>query len=344
MSANGLFGRGLALKFEKGTKLEPILEIDNLAVSFQGGRKPALRGLNLSLVCGEIVGLVGESGSGKSISALSVMGLLPPAASFDGGSIFFKGRDLATLTPGERRELCGLNLGMVFQEPLTALNPVLTIGEQLSEIYHLREGLSRREARRKALEMLARVGLPNPEKAAESYPHRFSGGMRQRVVIAMALALSPEILIADEPTTALDPTIAAQILRLLSGLAAEDNSAVIFITHNLHLLKGLASRVLVMYTGLVLEEALVPDIFEVAAHPYTQGLLKALPPSLNRPAPPRLKAIEGAPPVPGQWPAGCPFHPRCDRAFALCREKIPPFFDLGDGRRVRCFLYAGEKC
>ena len=324
--------------------MRPILEIDNLAVSFQGGRKPAVRGLSLSLAEGEIVGLVGESGSGKSLSALSVMGLLPPAAAFDGGSIIFRGEEMTTLYPDRRRELCGAHLGMVFQEPLTALNPVLTIGEQLAEIYRLRQGRSRREARQKAVEMLARVGLSNPAQAADSYPHRFSGGMRQRVVIAIALALSPELIIADEPTTALDPTIAAQILRLLSQLVEENNSAVLFITHNLHLLKGLASRVLVMYTGLALEEAPVPEVFEKPAHPYTQGLLKALPPSLDLPAPERLTAIEGAPPVPGQWPAGCPFQPRCEKAFAPCSESLPPLYELDGGRKVRCFLYAGEQC
>lgn len=324
--------------------MPPVLEINDLAVSFHKGAKPAVRGVDLQLETGQIVGLVGESGSGKSISALSIMGLLPPAASLDGGSIVFKGRELNGLDPVERRELCGSHLGMVFQEPLTALNPVLTIGEQLAEIYRYRQNQSRGEAKKKAVEMLAKVGLPNPEQAAGSYPHRFSGGMRQRVVIAMALALSPEILIADEPTTALDPTIAAQILVLLSRLAQENNSAVLFITHNLHLLKGLASRVLVMYTGLVVEEALVPEVFEQAAHPYTQGLLKALPPALDLPAPERLKAIEGAPPVPGHWPGGCPFQPRCDKAMPICSESVPSLFDLDGGRKVRCFLYSGETC
>ena len=322
----------------------PVLEIDNLSVSFHRGVKPAVRGVSLQLGTGEIVGLVGESGSGKSISALSIMGLLPPAADLDGGSIVFKGLELTGLDTSERRKLCGTHLGMVFQEPLTALNPVLTIGEQLAEIYRYRQGQKRRSAKQMAVEMLARVGLPNPKLAANSYPHRFSGGMRQRVVIAMALALAPEILIADEPTTALDPTIAAQILALLSRLAIEDNSAVLFITHNLHLLKGLASRVLVMYTGLVVEEAPVPEVFERAAHPYTQGLLKALPPALDQPAPERLKAIEGTPPVPGQWPGGCPFQPRCEKAFKPCSGGLPPLYDLGGGRKARCFLYSGDTC
>ena len=319
-----------------------ILEIDNLAISFNQGTKPAVRGVSLALEAGEIVGLVGESGSGKSISALSLMGLQPPTARLDSGRIFFKGRDLTAMDSVSRRRLCGVSLGMVFQEPLTALNPVLTIGEQVAEIYRLRAGQSRRAARREALEMLAKVGLPNPAQAAESYPHRFSGGMRQRVVLAMALALAPEILVADEPTTALDPTIAAQILNLLARLIEENNSAVLFITHNLRLLRGLARRVLVMYTGLVVEEAGVPEVFDQPAHPYTRGLLTALPPALNEAAPERLTAIKGAPPTPGHWPAGCPFEPRCPQAFGRCRAALPPLFNLGGGRKARCFLFDPE--
>ncbi len=316
-----------------------LLEIDNLAISFERGAKPAVRGLSLRLEAGELLGVVGESGSGKSLSALSLMGLLPPAASLDGGSIRLKGQELTTLPPDARRELCGHHLGMVFQEPLTALNPVLTIGEQVEEIFRLRGGLGRTEAKAATLEMLAKVGLANPTEAASSYPHRFSGGMRQRVVIAIALALNPEILVADEPTTALDPTIAAQILALLANLTAEKNSAVLFITHNLRLLHGLAKRVLVMYTGLALEEAPVPRIFEHPAHPYTQGLLKALPPGLNEALPERLSQIAGAPPVLGAWPAGCPFAPRCSQAWELCRKDLPPLYELGEGHRVRCYLY-----
>jgi oligopeptide transport system ATP-binding protein len=232
---------------------------------------------------------------------------------------------------------------LVFQEPLTALNPVLTIGEQVSEIFRLRAGQNRRAARSSALALLARVGLPNPLEAAERYPHHFSGGMRQRVVIAMALALSPEVLIADEPTTALDPTIAAQILDLLTRLAAEDGSAVLLITHNLRLLRNLASRIMVMYTGLALEEAESRDLFTRPAHPYTIGLLEALPPDLDEPAASRLKAIPGAPPTPGAWPPGCPFEPRCSLAAPLCREDLPPLRDLGDGRRTRCFFPPGQR-
>lgn len=321
-----------------------LLEIDNLTVSFAQGTKPVVRDLSLQLCAGEIVGLVGESGSGKSITALSLMGLAPSTSRVDGGSIYFKGQNLAELNPAERRRLCGTHLGLVFQEPLTALNPVLTIGEQVAEIFRLRAGQNRAEARSSALKMLAQVGLPNPAQAALSYPHRFSGGMRQRVVLAMALALSPEILVADEPTTALDPTIAIQILVLIARLAREHHSSVLFITHNLRLLSGLARRVLVMYTGLVVEEALVPDIFQRPAHPYTQGLLEALPPALDEPVQERLKAIDGTPPVPGFWPLGCPFEPRCPKAFAPCGTGVPPLYDLGGGQWARCYLYGGDKC
>ena len=318
----------------------PLLELENLALDFEGGAKPAVRDFSLKLAPGEIVGLVGESGSGKSVSALYLMGLLPPSAKVRSGRLFFKGEDLSRLSPRRRRRLCGSKMGLIFQEPMTALNPVLTIGEQVEEIFRLRAGQDRRAARASALNLLARVGLPNPLEAAERYPHHFSGGMRQRVVIALALALAPEVLLADEPTTALDPTIAAQILNLLTRLAAEDGSAVLLITHNLRLLKHRAHRIIVMYAGLVLEEA--ADLFTRPAHPYTIGLLEALPPALDEPVPYRLKAIPGTPPSPGAWPPGCPFEPRCPLAAPLCRKTLPHLRDLESGRRARCFFPAGQ--
>jgi len=320
----------------------PLLELENLSLDFEGGAKPAVRDFSLSLKAGEIVGLVGESGSGKSLSALFLLGLQPPSATVRSGRLYFKGEDVGRLSPGERRRLCGAKLGLIFQEPLTALNPVLTIGEQVTEIFRLRAGQDRRQARASALALLARVGLPNPAEAAERYPHHFSGGMRQRVVIALALALAPEVLVADEPTTALDPTIAAQILTLLTRLAAEDGSAVLLITHNLRLLKKRARRIMVMYTGLVVEEADSESLFTQPAHPYTVGLLRALPPALDEPSEPRLKAIPGAPPIPGAWPPGCPFEPRCPAAAPRCRQALPPLRDWGDGRRVRCFSPAAR--
>ncbi|MDR2724815.1 MAG: ABC transporter ATP-binding protein [Candidatus Adiutrix sp.] len=313
------------------------MELENLTLDFEEGAKPAVRDFSLKLQAGEIVGLVGESGSGKSLSALYLMGLTPPSATVRSGRLFFKGEDLGRLSPEQRRGLCGTKLGLVFQEPMTALNPVLTIGEQVSEIFRLRDGQDRRGARASALTLLARVGLPNPAEAAERYPHHFSGGMRQRVVIALALALAPEVLVADEPTTALDPTIAVQILNLLTSLAAEAGSAVLLITHNLRLLKNRARRIIVMYTGLAVEEAGSSDLFKRPAHPYTAGLLQALPPDLDQPPPPRLRSIPGAPPAPEAWPPGCPFEPRCPAAAPLCRSTLPPLNDLGGGRRVRCF-------
>ncbi|MGL4208181.1 MAG: ABC transporter ATP-binding protein [Candidatus Adiutrix sp.] len=298
-----------------------------------------MRDLSLTLRAGEVLGLVGESGSGKSITALSIMGLLPPTAAVDSGQIFFQNTDLNTMPPKERRQLCGLSISMVFQEPMTALNPVLTIGEQLAEIFIFRKNQSRPKAWQEAVNLLGRVGLPNPLYAAQSYPHRFSGGMRQRVVMAMAIALRPQLIIADEPTTALDPTIAAQIINLLTDLSCENNSAVIFITHNLRLLKPIAKGILVMYGGLILEQS--PNIFEAAAHPYTAGLIKSMPPALDQLAPPRLSPIDGAPPTLGSIPVACPFEPRCEKAFAPCKLACPPLIDLGNGCQVRCFLYGG---
>lgn len=316
---------------------EPILRVQDLAVSFGRGKFPAVRGANLEMAPGELVGLVGESGSGKSMTALSLMGLLPFGASMDRGSIIFKGAELGDLKPAARREVCGRHMGMVFQEPLTALNPVLTIGEQVAEIFRYRQGSSKREARLKALELLSQVGLPNPGQALESYPHRFSGGMRQRVVIAMALAQDPELVIADEPTTALDPTIAAQIIRLLESMSRKRSTAVLFITHNLRILTGLASRVLVMYAGLVVEE-LSGDLHS-PLHPYTLGLTRALPPKPSAGAPIRLAPIPGQPPGPADNPPGCAFAPRCSEARPACQETLPALKIMPDGRRVRCHLF-----
>jgi oligopeptide/dipeptide ABC transporter ATP-binding protein len=316
---------------------EPVLKVSDLTVSFGRGRFPAVRGADLEIHSGELVGLVGESGSGKSMTALSLMGLLPYGASQDRGAIFFKGRDLGALRPSERRLVCGRNMGMVFQEPLTALNPVLTIGEQVAEIFRHRQGRSRKEAKKAGIELLAQVGLPNPAQAFESYPHRFSGGMRQRVVIAMALAQNPELVIADEPTTALDPTIAAQIIRLLETMTRSKKAAVLFITHNLRILTGLAGRVLVMYAGLVVEE--ISGDFASPLHPYTLGLTRALPPKPSAGEPVRLTPIPGQPPGPTDRPKGCAFGPRCSEAMAICASVEPGLKEGPGGRKVRCHLY-----
>jgi oligopeptide/dipeptide ABC transporter ATP-binding protein len=319
------------------TPPDPILKVSDLAVSFGRGRFPAVRGTDFEVLPGEFVGLVGESGSGKSMTALSLMGLLPYGASMDRGAIFFKGKDLGGLNHAQRRLVCGRDMGMVFQEPLTALNPVLTIGQQVAEIFRYRQGRSKKEARSLALELLAQVGLPNPRQALESYPHRFSGGMRQRVVIAMALAQNPELVIADEPTTALDPTIAAQIIRLLESMSKSRSTAILFITHNLRILTGLASRVLVMYAGLVVEE--ISGDFEAPLHPYTLGLTKALPPKPSAGEPVRLTPIPGQPPGPADRLEGCSFSPRCPKIMEICKTMEPSIKTTQNGRRVRCHLY-----
>jgi oligopeptide/dipeptide ABC transporter ATP-binding protein len=299
----------------------------------------AVKEVDLSLCSGEVVGLVGESGSGKSLTALSLMGLLPHGARLETGSISFQGQVLSELPPAQRRLLCGRHMSMVFQEPLTALNPVLTIGEQVSEIFRCHLKKSKNESKLRALKLLAQVGLPNPAKAMESYPHRFSGGMRQRVVIAIALALDPELVIADEPTTALDPTIAAQIIRLLREMSAQRGSAVLFITHNLRILAGLAQRVLVMYAGLIVEQTLGGDIKE-PLHPYTRGLIKALPPTPSEERPGRLVPIPGQPPSPAEELTGCPFAPRCAEKLPQCLSTLPAMQLIGPGQMVRCHRYS----
>jgi oligopeptide/dipeptide ABC transporter ATP-binding protein len=311
-----------------------LVKVKNLSVGFARGEILAVKGIDFELLPGEVVGLVGESGSGKSMTALSLMGLLPHGATQGSGSIFFKGRDLAGLGKKERRELCGDHMGMVFQEPLTALNPVLTIGEQVSEIFRLRRGMRKAQANKAALALLGQVGLPNPAEAAKSYPHRFSGGMRQRVVIAMALALDPELVIADEPTTALDPTIAAQIVWLLRDMAERRQTGVLFITHNLRILAGLAQRVLVMYAGILVEQTM--GDFSDPLHPYTMGLLKALPPNPSEGQAGKLTPIPGQPPSPSDRFPGCPFQPRCPETIDLCQNALPPMAQVSPGRLVRC--------
>ncbi|MDR1084254.1 MAG: ABC transporter ATP-binding protein [Deltaproteobacteria bacterium] len=317
--------------------ISPILEVKDLAVSFGRGAFPAVRGLDFTLDPGEVVGLVGESGSGKSITAYSILGLLPHGAVLERGTVTFKNQDLTRMAEPKRRELCGRHMGMIFQEPLTALNPVFTVGEQVSEIFRYRLGLNRREAKKRSLKLLAEVGLPNPESAFKSYPHRFSGGMRQRVVTAMALALSPELVIADEPTTALDPTIATQIISLIRDLAAQSQASVLFITHNLRLLIGLAKRILVMYHGLVVEET--PG-FDQLKHPYSRGLWQALPPEpeQNQKAARRLQPIPGSAPGPGDKIIGCAFAPRCSAAEDVCFKEDIPLTELSPTQRVRCLF------
>lgn len=319
------------------TMAAPVLTVRDLRVDFTVDKRtvPVLRGLSYTLEKGRILAVVGESGSGKTVHALSLLRLLPPCADIAGGEIVFNGQNLLSLSPSALRDVRGNKISMIFQDPSSSLNPVLTIGEQLEETLRAHRKISREEARHEAAKLLARVGIADAEKRLEEYPFQFSGGMCQRVMIAMALALSPDILIADEPTTALDVTIQAQILDLVKELQTASGTAVIFITHNLALAAQIADDVLVLYAGLCMEKAPAKDLFARPFHPYTQGLLSSLA-SLNETRE-ELPAIPGNPPVPGESGPGCPFAPRCSKAFDKCRACLPSLFEK-DGRQVRCWL------
>jgi len=319
--------------------MEPVLSLRGLTTVFDlpGGPATAVDGADLDIAAGETVALVGESGSGKTMAALSVLGLVPPPGRVAGSSIRFKGRELAGLPEDEYRTIRGRHLSMIFQEPMTALNPVFTVGEQIGEALRLHLGLSRGEALDRAIALLAEVGIPNPARRAAGYPHELSGGMRQRVVIAMALACGPDAVLADEPTTALDVTIQAEIVDLLGRLQAERGMSVLLITHDLGVVAQSARRAAVMYAGRIVERAEVGDLFMEPLHPYTQGLLASLP-RLDAPGA-RLTPIAGSVPDISALPRGCHFHPRCPHAFARCREEIPPAFG-DEGRAARCWLLA----
>ena len=317
-----------------------LLRVSNLSVQFasRGRTVRAVNGVDFDLHEKEVLGVVGESGSGKSVTMMAVLGLNPrPAARVTGGSILFEGRDLATLSEREMAKIRGNRIAMVFQDPMTAFNPVKKIGHQIEEmiLVHM-PGLRRPEAARRAVELLRAVEVPNAEERYHGYPHQFSGGMRQRAMIAMAIANKPRVLIADEPTTALDVTVQAQIMSLLESVRAGTDASTILITHDLGLLAETAQRVLVMYAGRVVESAGVRDVFRRPAHPYTVGLLASLPRVTSRTA--RLVPIPGAPPDQMAAQKGCPFLPRCGLAAgrALCAEHIPPLAPLGDGRASAC--------
>jgi len=316
----------------------PILKIKNLTTSFAtpGGIIKAVDNASLDLGQGETLAIVGESGCGKTVLSLSVMGLIPdPPGRITGGEVLYRDQDLVQLSDQEMQKIRGNKLSMVFQEPMTSLNPVFKIGDQIGETLRLHRGMDAKEAAEAAVDALKLVGIPNPHKRINSFPHELSGGMRQRVMIAMALVCSPEILIADEPTTALDVTIQSQILRLLDNLKNKMNGSLMLITHDLGVVARVATRVAVMYAGQVVESASITDIFKEPLHPYTQGLLNSVP---------RLGCREELTPIPGNVPAlldlpkGCRFHPRCNRAFALCREQEPQILNK-NGRQVRCWLH-----
>ena len=318
----------------------PLLDIKNLRTTFstQVGQVRAVRGLNLTVDYGESVGIVGESGSGKSVSMLSVMGLLPVNAHVNADSIMFDGRELTTMDEREKRKMHGSEIGMVFQDPMMSLNPLHTIGMQLMEPIKLHMGLNKAQARARALEMLKLVNIPSPESRLKQYPHEFSGGMRQRVMIAIALACNPKLIIADEPTTALDVTIQAQILELMQGLKNQLNTSIIMITHDLGVIASMCSRIVVMYGGCVAETGTTREIFYSPKHPYTWGLLRSIPKAQMDGTHSKLLPIPGTPPDMLRPPKGCPFAPRCPYAMQVCREYMAPETVLSDTHRVSCHL------
>jgi peptide/nickel transport system ATP-binding protein len=320
-----------------------LLEIDNLSVQFHTpeGVARAVDGVSFVLARGETLGLVGESGCGKSVTSLSILGLIPsPPGQTNADGIVFAGRNLMNLDPEGLRQVRGREISMIFQEPMTSLNPVLPIGRQVAEPLMVHKGVTKKEAYEEAAVWLENMKIPGARERLNDYPHQLSGGMCQRVMIAMAMVCRPKLLIADEPTTALDVTIQAQILSLMVGLKEELGMSVLLITHDLGVVAQMASRVIVMYAGEVVEEAKVIDIFDSAFHPYTQGLLKSMPRLVDRVGgrAGRLNEIAGTVPPLTQIIRGCKFAERCPHTFTLCREKHPGLFALGDGQHARCWL------
>ena len=316
-----------------------LLEVRDLSTHFstQDGVVKAVDGLSYDIDEGEIIGIVGESGCGKSVSALSIMGLVAdPPGRIVGGEVRFEGQDLLQLPDSAMRHIRGNRIGMIFQEPMTSLNPVLTVGRQLTETLELHMGMSAARATERAAELLEMVGLPDPERRLRDYPHLLSGGMRQRVMIAMAISCNPKLIIADEPTTALDVTIQAQILELMRSLAQELGTALVIITHNLGVVARYATRVLVMYAGRIIEAGGARDIYHDPRHPYTLGMLASVP-RLDEPTGTRLQPIEGLPPDLIDMPAGCSFAPRCRFVIDRCTLESPPLMSDGDGHHSACW-------
>jgi oligopeptide/dipeptide ABC transporter ATP-binding protein len=323
----------------------PLLEVRDLGVSFrtQDGTVHAVDGVSFTVNRGEVLGIVGESGSGKSVTAMTLMRLILDRNAVFSGEVLFNGRDLMQLSQGDMLQVRGKQISMIFQDPMTSLNPVYRVGWQIDEQLRAHEGLSAKQARRRTLELLAAVGIPNPEARIDDYPHQFSGGMRQRVMIAMGLSCNPDVLIADEPTTALDVTIQAQILELIGNLQREFDSAVVLITHDLGVVAEVADRVAVMYAGRIVEYAEVGELFRAPQHPYTWGLLGSIS-RLDRPRQRRLAAISGQPPSLISLPAGCSFRPRCPHAFDRCRAERPALeARSGSGHLDACLLSADQK-
>ena len=325
------------------TTVPHLLEVNNLQTQFptRSGLVRAVDGVSFHLDRGELLGLVGESGCGKSITALSVMRLIAAPGRIVNGEILFDGKDLLRLSDAEMRQMRGDDIAMIFQDPMTSLNPVYTVGEQIAEALRLHRKLSRKDARLATIEAMREVAIPDPSRRVDDYPHQLSGGMRQRVMIAMALACNPKLLIADEPTTALDVTIQAQILELLNELRKQRDLAVLLITHDLGVVAEVADRVAVMYTGRIVEQSPVDELFARPKHPYTEGLLRSVPKltSEHVAKKERLETIEGIVPRPTDLPPGCHFAPRCPHRMPRCTEEEIPLYDLEGGVKVRCVLY-----
>ncbi|KOV18538.1 methionine ABC transporter ATP-binding protein [Streptomyces sp. XY431] len=337
-------------KNQKNGRLEvgtPLLEVKDLHVEFhtRDGVAKAVNGVNYSVAAGETLAVLGESGSGKSVTAQTIMGILDmPPGKISQGQILFRGQDMLAMKEEDRRQIRGQKIAMIFQDALSSLNPVMTVGAQLGEMFRVHRGASKKEAREKAIELMERVRIPAARQRVGDYPHQFSGGMRQRIMIAMALSMEPDLIIADEPTTALDVTVQAQVMDLLAELQAEYNMGLILITHDLGVVADVADKIAVMYAGRIVETAPVHELYANPAHPYTKGLLRSIP-RLDQKGQ-ELYAIKGLPPNLLKVPAGCAFNPRCDVATDLCRTEIPELHQVTDkdgkeltGRRSACHLW-----
>ncbi|MDT9026960.1 MULTISPECIES: ABC transporter ATP-binding protein [Rossellomorea] len=322
------------------SEARPLLKVEDLRTSFftDDGEVPAVDGVSFHVNEGEVLGIVGESGCGKSVTSLSIMGLVPkPPGKIVGGKILYKDEDLTQASEKRMRDIRGNDIAMIFQEPMTSLNPVFTIGDQLTEAIRIHTKVGKKQARDKAIEIMRMVGLPRSEELIKEYPHQLSGGMRQRVMIAMAMVCDPRVLIADEPTTALDVTIQAQILKLMKRLNKELNTAVLLITHDLGVVAETCERVVVMYSGKVVEEGKVEEIFKNPQHPYTKGLIQSVPDMRIKQQ--RLHSIQGNVPKPGSIKTGCRFAARCEYAFDRCLVETPELYETSQGHCTRCFLF-----
>lgn len=316
---------------------QALLHIENLktVISSKDGKLVPVDGVDITIPKGKTVGIVGESGCGKSMTAMSIMGLLPNTTHIEEGKILFQDMDLTKLNPKELRKITGDKISIIFQEPMTSLNPVIQVGKQVREAILLHEKVSKEEAKQRVIEIFRQVGIPEPERRYNAYPHQLSGGLRQRVMIGMAMVCNPDLLIADEPTTALDVTIEAQILHLMRQLQKDKGTSIMMITHNLGVVAEICDQVYVMYAGKVVESAEVHELFQNPKHPYTQGLLGALPKMDSRQ---RLNSIDGMVPTLKDMPIGCRFAPRCPMATQKCREEQPALVDVTAGHQVRCFM------